>query len=57
MFFVPTGQLAPKKHALRLTWEMSAWEMSPCRRDGFIFQGQRIFECGLQQIYSPTKDE
>ena len=30
MFFVPTGQLAPKKHALRLTWEMSAWEMSPC---------------------------
>ena len=30
MFFVPTGQLAPKKHALRLTWEMSAWEMYPC---------------------------
>ena len=26
MFFVPTGQLAPKKHALRLTWEMS-----PCQ--------------------------
>ena len=27
---IPTGQIAPKKYALRLTWEMSAWEMSLC---------------------------
>ena len=43
MFFVPTGQLAPKKHALRLTWEMSAWEMSPCHTRIFMRETRLFF--------------
>ena len=40
---IPTGQIAPKKYALRLTWEMSAWEMSPCLYKHIFYNRKMIY--------------